>query len=268
MAFWGPVIGGAIGALGSFLGSTKGAEEQVEGQREFAQNSLQWRVEDAKKAGVHPLFALGAQLPSYQPIMVGGEGLGTALGAQALGSGVAAGISDWEDSREWKEFEKANPGKVMSPMQRMVMQDSILKNNAAITNAQVRQEANRADMSDMDLAAARRAFMNNNEHNALKPDPLMPWGYKTNELPYPNPQAKFRTAGPPSAFFKPYQMRGFVMDLPEGSSASEAMEAISESYALGAAIIAHNISVYGPEWKGAFLKEYPWAARVFEKFGY
>lgn len=40
-------------------------------QREFAQNGIQWKVEDAKKAGIHPLYALGASTASpsfaFQP---------------------------------------------------------------------------------------------------------------------------------------------------------------------------------------------------------
>ena len=36
-------------------------------QKEFAQNSIQWRVADAKKAGIHPLYAIGASSSSYTP---------------------------------------------------------------------------------------------------------------------------------------------------------------------------------------------------------
>lgn len=36
-------------------------------QREFAQNAIQWRVADAKKAGLHPLFALGGGGASFSP---------------------------------------------------------------------------------------------------------------------------------------------------------------------------------------------------------
>lgn len=32
--------------------------------KEFAQNSIQWRVEDAKQAGIHPLYAMGASTSS------------------------------------------------------------------------------------------------------------------------------------------------------------------------------------------------------------
>lgn len=44
-------------------------------QREMAQNGVRWRVQDAIEAGLHPLFALGAQLPgaSTTPISIGGD---------------------------------------------------------------------------------------------------------------------------------------------------------------------------------------------------
>lgn len=43
-------------------------------QREFAQNGLAWRVQDARNAGLHPLAAIGAQGASAAPISVGGGG--------------------------------------------------------------------------------------------------------------------------------------------------------------------------------------------------
>lgn len=43
-------------------------------QREFAQNGIRWRVEDAKAAGLHPLAAIGASGASAAPISVGGGG--------------------------------------------------------------------------------------------------------------------------------------------------------------------------------------------------
>lgn len=36
-------------------------------QREFAQNGIQWRVEDAKKAGIHPIYALGGSGATFTP---------------------------------------------------------------------------------------------------------------------------------------------------------------------------------------------------------
>lgn len=45
---------------------------QQAAQREFAQMGVRWRVEDAKAAGIHPLYALGAQTHSYSPVSVAG----------------------------------------------------------------------------------------------------------------------------------------------------------------------------------------------------
>lgn len=41
-------------------------------QREFATSGIQWKVADAQKAGVHPLYALGASTTSFSPISMGG----------------------------------------------------------------------------------------------------------------------------------------------------------------------------------------------------
>lgn len=50
-------------------------------QKEFYQNSVRWRVNDARAAGVNPIYGLGADSagfsPSFQP--VGNSGLGDAL---------------------------------------------------------------------------------------------------------------------------------------------------------------------------------------------
>lgn len=43
------------------------AQQNEDTQREFAQNSIRWRVADAKAAGVHPLFALSGGSAGYQP---------------------------------------------------------------------------------------------------------------------------------------------------------------------------------------------------------
>lgn len=47
--------------------------KQYEQQKEFAQSGIQWKVEDAKKAGIHPLFGLGASTVSYAPQSIGGS---------------------------------------------------------------------------------------------------------------------------------------------------------------------------------------------------
>lgn len=46
-------------------------DRNVELQREFAQNGIRWKVEDAKRAGLHPVAALGGGGASFSPISVG-----------------------------------------------------------------------------------------------------------------------------------------------------------------------------------------------------
>ncbi len=78
----GNAIGGIVGGVGSAIGGILGANsqkdansanldfarQQFEYQKELHKNQLQWRVEDAKKAGLHPMAALGLQSSSFSPV--------------------------------------------------------------------------------------------------------------------------------------------------------------------------------------------------------
>lgn len=80
------MIGELIGAATSVVGGLMGNKAQKQQnkynealqaqeyarQKEFAQSGIQWKVSDAEKAGIHPLYALGAQTTSYAPSQVGG----------------------------------------------------------------------------------------------------------------------------------------------------------------------------------------------------
>lgn len=87
----GPLIAAGASLAGSLLGRSD-AKRQEANQREFAQNGIQWKVNDAKKAGIHPLYALGAQTVSYSPVTAGtdfsaiGQNLGRAMDATRTGS--------------------------------------------------------------------------------------------------------------------------------------------------------------------------------------
>lgn len=91
-------IGDIGGGLGSLLGGaaqvggffTDPAAEEAKRQREFAQNSIQWRVADARAAGIHPLAALGAQVSGYVPVSASGQWDQLAAGFSNLGKGAEA----------------------------------------------------------------------------------------------------------------------------------------------------------------------------------
>lgn len=90
----GDMIGGALQLAGGLFGSSEAEDaideqhwqfqENQKQQREFAQHGVQWRVEDAKAAGLHPLFALGANPASFSPVPGGVSFAGSPFG-EALG---------------------------------------------------------------------------------------------------------------------------------------------------------------------------------------
>lgn len=62
---------------------------QAYNQERFAKHGLQWKVQDAKQAGLHPLAAIGANTHSFSPMAIGsnasppdvGSGIGQAIRA-------------------------------------------------------------------------------------------------------------------------------------------------------------------------------------------
>lgn len=62
-----PLIGAGI----DWFTGRQAAGDNANLQREFAQNGIRWRVEDAQRAGIHPLYALGAQTHQASPVHVG-----------------------------------------------------------------------------------------------------------------------------------------------------------------------------------------------------
>lgn len=77
----GSLISAGAGLIGGLLGKSsqdeanrinqENALRQEALQREFAQSGIQWKVADAKAAGIHPLYALGANTVNYAPHSVG-----------------------------------------------------------------------------------------------------------------------------------------------------------------------------------------------------
>jgi len=96
------MFGNLISAGASLLGGlmqSKQADKQADLQKQFAQSGIQWKVKDAEKAGIHPLYALGANTTSYQPVSVGdlgisqaGQDIGRAIDSTRSVSGKAEAL--------------------------------------------------------------------------------------------------------------------------------------------------------------------------------
>lgn len=90
---WGHVIAGGLGYLGAREANRAGLRTAAANRqlsREFAQNQIQWRVQDARKAGVHPSVAMGispigpaTSSPSFQNELAHlGQGMSNATKAR------------------------------------------------------------------------------------------------------------------------------------------------------------------------------------------
>lgn len=88
---FGALLGAAASIGSSLLGKSsaeKAAKRNEATQREFAQNGIKWKVEDAKRAGIHPLYALGANTTSFSPTNVGADYSGLASAGQDIGRAI------------------------------------------------------------------------------------------------------------------------------------------------------------------------------------
>lgn len=76
-------------------------------QREFAQHGIRWRVEDAKAAGLHPLFALGGGGASYTPMaLVSGGGFGGGVDWSKSGQAIARAVEQYFKDTSAHNFDR------------------------------------------------------------------------------------------------------------------------------------------------------------------
>lgn len=137
-------------AKGQFNTQLLEAAKDRQLQQEFAQNGVQWRVDDAKAAGLHPLAALGAQLASSSPIAISGTSpsgsvpqaptassnftpaqadtsVGSAMSnfGQDLSRSISAVATEWE-----RQKEVANAASALS-LENQALQNKLLASQVA-----------------------------------------------------------------------------------------------------------------------------------------
>lgn len=113
---WDVIGGAALGQVGNIAGalinkraSEKAnqankdmAEKNAAEQEEFAKMGIQWKVADAKAAGIHPLVALGAPTASFTPTVVQNSpdySIGNAVASMGQDVGRAIQSTRTEDQR-------------------------------------------------------------------------------------------------------------------------------------------------------------------------
>lgn len=98
MGFFDGIFGG-LGAIGNFFNARRAQDIQVD----FAKHGIQYKIEDAKRAGINPYAALGAS--TSMPGAVTGDLSGVSGFGQALDSATARGKThDEKDTAVQEKF--------------------------------------------------------------------------------------------------------------------------------------------------------------------
>lgn len=102
------LIGAGASLLGRFIGSRMDADtarrnqeredfwnqKNIDLQKEFAQQGIRWKAADARAAGIHPAFAMGAQTSSFSPISIDGGASSNYAGTfGAMGADISRAIN-------------------------------------------------------------------------------------------------------------------------------------------------------------------------------
>lgn len=109
-----PIIAGALitaaagigGGLFQSSAQQRITDQQLAAQREALQQGIRWRTEDARAAGLHPLFALGANIQAPSP-MAFGDPLGPSIAqaGQDIGSAVSRMQTPSQRAKDVLELE-------------------------------------------------------------------------------------------------------------------------------------------------------------------
>lgn len=89
----GGIVSGAFDFAGGLIANHNQrsmAEREYQHQKEFAQNGIRWKVEDARAAGIHPIYAIGANTPTYSPQAAVGSDFGLSQVGQDIGRAIEA----------------------------------------------------------------------------------------------------------------------------------------------------------------------------------
>lgn len=191
----GELISGGASIIGGLFGKSsaeKANKANIKLQKEFAQNGIQWKVADAKAAGLHPLAALGAQTTAFSPSVVGDTSFGTGI-AQA-GQDVGRAINS---TRTQGQKADAYTKTVQDlSIQRMGLENTLLASQIAKTN-----QAG----SPPDMPTATQRYLVDGQGEGKVSTPNLPSG-----TPLISDQPLQRVVSDPSA---PFQEPGAINDL-------------------------------------------------------
>lgn len=185
----GPLIGAGSSILGGVLSdraSAKQAEKDRELQKEFAKQGIQWRVEDARKAGIHPLAALGSSGAQYQNVspVTGATGQGLSFAGQEMGQAIGrslgktdaippTGVTVFPSGSEWPHYSDPKSGKAVPYTAEQAQNYFKLKEqNATLQNLQANTNLANAEASAIKAGPPKNNMFEVFHHPKLGPIPF------------------------------------------------------------------------------------------------
>ncbi|AXH77386.1 MAG: DNA pilot protein [Microviridae sp.] len=127
-------IAGAAGAAANADAQRKANNRNADMQKDFAENGIQRKVADAKAAGIHPLYALGASTPQFSPSYQAGD-----VGGPIAQSGqdISRALMATADS-DTRRTSNATAGHMAQLQEEhMSLQNDLLRSQILRSNAQI-----------------------------------------------------------------------------------------------------------------------------------
>lgn len=244
----GSLISAGANLLGGLFGSNsaeKATRAQLAAQKEFAQHGVRWRVEDAKAAGLHPLYALGANVPSYSPVSVQdpmGEAISQA--GQNIGRAVSSSMTSHERMMADLAVQQAKANLRETDARIGVLQSEDFRNRVEAFGTPSFPLVGGVGQSHLDRMLEGQDVGG----AALR---KMPGAYLTTDNP-----GVGKGSTPMSRTFD--TASGVPLLLPGGmqGDASEALESLSESALLQYMAYKDSAAVFGPQWEDRFFDAY------------
>lgn len=217
------------------------ASRNADLQREFAQYGIRWRVEDAKAAGLHPMYALtgGGAAFSPNPIVMPGH-------TQSTPSGGGFGNA----------FEKALTSFFAAQQKKDDVISAAVMSNAALAQSQAMSSVAAPDGDHFGEIVIPPHNLQNafDVQNFTAPAVLSRSSEDLSTTSGIGPGGSVHQLGP-----------NFSMILPSSSSGgvAESLEALSESKELMYAYIHRNVEKFGEEWLDEAQKYFPVTSTLY-----
>lgn len=142
---FGAIVGSVVGAGASLLNNHANqshadywARQNIALQKEFAQNSIKWRVEDAKRAGVHPMAALGISPASFSPVSSSFSSSDPGAYLAEMGQNVDRAIMAGKDNQARAEAENFNKQFNSLQLEKAGLENDLLRAEIASKQAVMR----------------------------------------------------------------------------------------------------------------------------------